>query len=175
MLNKGITIKARIGLVMAFLAALLLIIGVLGLTGMSRSNDAYHETFTNAMPSAVDIGNAEIYAARERLALDRAAFLFGTPDVAATVDRARLLRTTSDGWWKKYYDLPRGAEEDRLAEDVSAKRETLHQAMDGFAAIVGRACREGPASQIQRAIVRRRRLAQLPVHSRAGRLRCRAE
>jgi len=136
MLNKGITIKARIGLVMAFLAALLLIIGVLGLTGMSRSNDAYHETFTNAMPSAVDIGNAEIYAARERLALDRAAFLFGTPDVAATVDRARLLRTTSDGWWKKYYDLPRGAEEDRLAEDVSAKRETLHQAMDGFAALV---------------------------------------
>jgi methyl-accepting chemotaxis protein-1 (serine sensor receptor) len=42
MLNKGITIKARIGLTMAFLAALLLIIGVLGLTGMSRANDAHH-------------------------------------------------------------------------------------------------------------------------------------
>jgi methyl-accepting chemotaxis protein-1 (serine sensor receptor) len=136
MLNKGITIKARIGLIMAFLAALLLIIGVLGLTGMSHSNDAYHETFTNEMPSAVDIGNAELYAARERLALDRAAFLFGTPEVAATVERARTMRTTSDAWWKKYYDLPRDAEEDRLAQDVSARRETLHQAMDGFAVIV---------------------------------------
>ena len=94
MLNKGITIKARIGLTMAFLAALLLIIGVLGLTGMSHSNDAYHATFTNEMPSAVDIGNAELFAARERLALDRAAFLFGTPEVAATVERARQVEMT---------------------------------------------------------------------------------
>ena len=136
MLNKGITIKARIGLTMAFLAALLLAIGILGLTGMSRSNDAHHETFSNEMPSAVDIGNAELYAARERLALDRAAFLFGTPEVAATVERARAMRTISDAWWKKYSDLPRGAEEDHLAQDVSAKRDTLHQSLDGFAAIV---------------------------------------
>ncbi|WP_074266039.1 methyl-accepting chemotaxis protein [Paraburkholderia phenazinium] len=136
MLNKGITIKARIGLTMAFLAALLVIIGVLGLTGMSRANDADHETFANQMPSAVDIGNAELYAARERLALDRAAFLFGTPEVAATIARAREMRTTSDAWWKKYSDLPRGAEEEREAQEVSAKRETLHQSMDAFAAIV---------------------------------------
>jgi methyl-accepting chemotaxis protein I, serine sensor receptor len=136
MLNKGITIKARIGLTMAFLAALLLIIGILGLTGMSRSNQAHHETFTNQMPSAVDIGNAELYAARERLALDRAAFLFGTPEVAQTVERAKLMRVTSDEWWKKYYDLPRDADEDRLAQDVSAKRDTLHQSMDAFATTV---------------------------------------
>jgi methyl-accepting chemotaxis protein-1 (serine sensor receptor) len=136
MLNKGITIKARIGLTMAFLAALLLIIGILGLTGMSRSNQALHETFANEMPSAVDIGNAELYSARERLALDRAAFLFGTTEVAETVERARSMRATSDAWWKKYTDLPRGAEEDRLAQDVSAKRDTLHQSMDAFATIV---------------------------------------
>ncbi|MEW6345496.1 MAG: methyl-accepting chemotaxis protein [Pseudomonadota bacterium] len=136
MLNKGITIKARIGLTMAFLAALLLIIGVLGLTGMSRANDAHHETFANQMPSAVNIGNAELYAARERLALDRAAFLFGTPEVAATVERAHVMRTMSDEWWKKYLDLPRDAEEDRLAQDVSARRETLQQSMDVFAGIV---------------------------------------
>jgi methyl-accepting chemotaxis protein-1 (serine sensor receptor) len=136
MLNKGITIKARIGLTMAFLAALLVAIGVFGLFGMSRSNDAYKDTFTNAMPSAVDIGNAELYAARERLALDRAAFMAGTPDVAATLERARSMRTTSDTWWKKYLDLPRGADEDRLAQDVGGKRDTLHREMDAFAAIV---------------------------------------
>ncbi|WP_144150467.1 methyl-accepting chemotaxis protein [Paraburkholderia sp. BCC1885] len=136
MLNKGITIKARIGLTMAFLAALLLIIGVLGLTGMSRSNDAYHNTFTNEMPSAVAIGNAELFIARERLALDRAAFLFGTPEVAATVERAKSMRAGSDAAWKKYYDLPRGPEEDRLAQEVAAKRAPLYQAMDSFAVIV---------------------------------------
>ncbi|MGF6772137.1 methyl-accepting chemotaxis protein-1 (serine sensor receptor) [Paraburkholderia sp. GAS199] len=136
MLNKGITIKARIGLTMAFLAALLVAIGVFGLFGMSRSNDAYRDTFTNEMPSAVDIGNAEIYAARERLALDRAAFQIGTPDAAATLDRARAMRTTSDMWWKKYMDLPRDADEDRLAQTVVGKRDALHQQMDAFSGTV---------------------------------------
>ncbi|RKT27092.1 methyl-accepting chemotaxis sensory transducer with TarH sensor [Paraburkholderia sp. RAU2J] len=136
MLNKGITIKARIGLTMAFLAALLVAIGVFGLFGMSRSNDAYKNTFTDAMPSAINIGNAELYAARERLALDRAAFMAGTPEVAATLERARAMRTTSDMWWKKYLDLPREADEDRLAQDVAAKRDALHREMDAFAAIV---------------------------------------
>src|ERR1700685_2619794 len=132
MLNKGITIKARIGLTMAFLAALLVAIGGFGLVGMSRSNDAYQDTFTNAMPSAVNIGNAELYAARERLVLDRAAFMTGTPEAAPTLERAHLMRATSDSWWKKYLDLPRGADEDRLAQDVSAKRDALHQQMDAF-------------------------------------------
>ncbi|MFM0210825.1 methyl-accepting chemotaxis protein [Paraburkholderia sediminicola] len=136
MLNKGITIKARIGLTMAFLAALLVAIGVFGLFGMSRSNDAYQDTFTNAMPSAVDIGNAELFAARERLALDRAAFMIGTPEAASTLERARSMRVTSDMWWKKYMDLPRDAEEDRLAQDVIAKRDALHQQLDLFSASV---------------------------------------
>jgi methyl-accepting chemotaxis protein I, serine sensor receptor len=136
MLSKGITIKARIGLTMAFLAALLVAIGIFGLFGMSHSNDAYKDTFTNAMPSAVNIGNAEMYAARERLVLDRAAFMAGTPDVAPTLERAHSMRATSDTWWKKYLDLPRGADEDRLAQDVSAKRDALHQQMDAFAANV---------------------------------------
>jgi methyl-accepting chemotaxis protein-1 (serine sensor receptor) len=136
MLNKGISIKARIGLTMAFLAALLLGIGAFGLFGMSRSNDAYQETFTNSMPSAVNIGNAELYAARERLALDRAAFMIGTPESAPTLERARSMRTTSDMWWKKYMDLPRDADEDRLARDVVSKRDALHQRADAFAAVV---------------------------------------
>ncbi|MDQ0622973.1 methyl-accepting chemotaxis protein [Paraburkholderia graminis] len=136
MLNKGISIKARIGLTMAFLAALLLGIGAFGLFGMSRSNHAYQETFTNSMPSAVNIGNAELYAARERLALDRAAFMIGTPESAPTLERARSMRTTSDMWWKKYMDLPRDADEDRLARDVVSKRDALHQRADAFAAVV---------------------------------------
>ncbi|RZF27267.1 methyl-accepting chemotaxis protein [Paraburkholderia sp. UYCP14C] len=136
MLNKGITIKARIGLTMAFLAALLVGIGVFGLVGMGHTNDAYEDTFTNAMPSAVNIGNAEIYSARERLALDRAAFMVGTPEAATTIERARMLGGTSDMWWKKYLDLPRDAEEDRLAQDVAAKRNALHQQLEAFATAI---------------------------------------
>ncbi|PLZ00584.1 hypothetical protein CY652_20035 [Burkholderia sp. WAC0059] len=133
MLNKGITIKARIGLTMAFLAALLVVSSVLGLLGMSRTDASYNETLTNQMPSAVAIANAEIFAGHERFALDQGAILAGTPDVAAMIDRAHAMRVTSDTWWKKYLDLPRGADEDRLAQDVAGKRDALHQAMDAFA------------------------------------------
>ena len=135
-MNKGMTIRARIGLTMAFLAALLVATGVLGLFGMSSSNDAYRDTFTNQMPSAVDIDNAELYAARERLALDRAAFMMGTPEAAGSLDRAHFMRKTSDKWWKKYLALPRDADEDRLAQAVAVKREALHQVMNAFAATV---------------------------------------
>lgn len=135
-MNKGITIKARIGLTMTFLAALLAAISVLGLIGLTRANDALKNTFTNQMPSAVSIANSEVYAARERLALDRAAFLIGTSEVAATVERAKLMRTESDNWWKKYLALPRGAEEDRLAQVVAGRREALHTEADAFTAMV---------------------------------------
>jgi methyl-accepting chemotaxis protein I, serine sensor receptor len=135
-MNKGITIKARIGLTMAFLAALLVAIGLFGLFGLSRSNESVRDMFTNQMPSAVDIGNAELYAARERLALDRAAFLIGTPEVSATLERARGMRAISDDWWKRYLALPREGDEDRYAQEASAKREALQQAMEAFYAIV---------------------------------------
>jgi methyl-accepting chemotaxis protein-1 (serine sensor receptor) len=135
-MNKGITIRARIGLTMAFLAALLVAIGVLGLLGLSRSNDTVRDMYTNQMPGAVDIGNAETYAARERLALDRAAFLIGTPEAASTLERARTMRATSDEWWKRYLALPHEGEEGRYAQETSSKREALHQAMEAFYAIV---------------------------------------
>ncbi|AOI99480.1 methyl-accepting chemotaxis protein [Burkholderia sp. LA-2-3-30-S1-D2] len=136
MVIGNLTIRARIGLTMAFLAVLLGVIGVLGVYGMTRANDATREIFTNQMPSAVDVAVAEMYAARERLALDRAALLAGTPDSAAAVERSRAMRAQSDAWWKKYLVLPRDAEEDRLAQDVSAKRQALQRSCDTFGGLV---------------------------------------
>ncbi|KUY76030.1 methyl-accepting chemotaxis protein [Burkholderia sp. AW33-5] len=136
MVIGNLTIRARIGLTMAFLAILLGVIGVLGVYGMTRSNDATREIFTNQMPSAVDVAVAEMYAARERLALDRAALLVGTPESAAAVERSRAMRAQSDVWWKKYLALPRDADEDRLAQDVAAKRQALQRGCDAFGGLV---------------------------------------
>jgi methyl-accepting chemotaxis protein-1 (serine sensor receptor) len=135
-MNRGITIKARIGLTMAFLAALLVAATILCLLGISRSNASYNDTLTTQMPSAVAIANAEIFAGHERFALDRAAILSGSPEVPAVIERAHAMRVTSDTWWKKYLDLPRGAEEELLARDVSAKRDVLHHLMDAFASSI---------------------------------------
>ncbi|WP_321860983.1 methyl-accepting chemotaxis protein [Burkholderia cenocepacia] len=137
MVFKNLTIRARIGLTMAFLAVLLGVTGVLGLYGMTRSNDSTREIFTNQMPSAVNVTLAEMFAARERLALDRAALLAGTPDSAAAIERSRAMRTQSDAWWQKYLALPRGTEEDRLAQEVAARRKTVQETCDAFASAIG--------------------------------------
>ncbi|WP_028216311.1 methyl-accepting chemotaxis protein [Paraburkholderia oxyphila] len=135
-MNKGISIKARIGLTMGFLAALIVAISGVGLFGLTRSNDAYRETYTDQMPSSHAVNMAEIYAARERLALDRAAFQIGTPDVAATLARARMLRGVSDDYWKKYLSLPRDEQEERLMQDVAGRRTAFQQAADQFSTAI---------------------------------------
>ncbi|EMH3216123.1 Tar ligand binding domain-containing protein, partial [Burkholderia multivorans] len=136
MVFRNLTIRARIGLTMAFLAALLGVIGVLGLYGMTSANESTREIFTNQMPSAVNVSVAEMFAARERLALDRAALLAGTPDSAAAIERSRAMRAQSDARWQKYLALPRGPEEDRLAQDVAAKRQALQASCDAFASAI---------------------------------------
>jgi methyl-accepting chemotaxis protein I, serine sensor receptor len=135
-MSKGITIKARIGVAMAFLAALLAATSALGLLGMGRTNDALHSMFRNSMPSAVAIDKMEIYAGRERLALDRAALQIGSPEAKSTIDRARMLHGVAEEGWKRYLDLPRDANEDRIAQGVAAKRDAYYQAIDAFAATI---------------------------------------
>ena len=133
MLKNGMTIKTRIALAMAFLSALLLAVGVLGLSGMGKASRATSDIYRNQMPSAVAIGMAESYAARERLALDRAAMHAGQADeTKKNFDRAAVLRSTSDEWWKKYMALPRDADEDKLAQDVVAKREALKSVVSAY-------------------------------------------
>jgi methyl-accepting chemotaxis protein I, serine sensor receptor len=135
-MNIALTIKARLGITMAFLGGLLILTGILGLFGMSRSNDAFLDTYSVQMPSAIAVGNAEMYAARERLVFDRAALLAGTGEVASTIERSRMMRERADAYWKEYASLPQGAEEKRLADAAQVKRLELQGVVDkGIAAI----------------------------------------
>jgi methyl-accepting chemotaxis protein-1 (serine sensor receptor) len=136
MLRRSISIRGRVALAMAFLAALLLVIGILGLTGMSYSNTALESTATDQMPSATNVANAEIYAARARLALDRAALMSGTPEVKAVLDRAQMLYATSESWWQKYLALPRDGDEIKLVEDIKRARAVYADALAKFAQII---------------------------------------
>jgi methyl-accepting chemotaxis protein-1 (serine sensor receptor) len=136
-MKKALTIKARLGISMAFLGGLLIAIGALGLTGMSHSNGAFQETYSVQMPAAIAVGNAEMYAARERLVFDRAALLAGTPEVASTVERARMMRDRADGYWKEYMSLPQAPGEKRLADAAQDKRLALQGIVDkGIAAVM---------------------------------------
>ncbi|KMZ11547.1 Methyl-accepting chemotaxis protein I (serine chemoreceptor protein) [Candidatus Burkholderia humilis] len=135
-INIALTIKARLGITMAFLGGLLILTGVLGLFGMSRSNDAFLDTYSVQMPAAIAVDNAEMYAARERLVFDRATLLAGTGEVASTIERSKTMRERADAYWKEYTSLPQGAEEKRLADAAQAWRLELQAVVDkGIAAI----------------------------------------
>ncbi|MDR5856148.1 methyl-accepting chemotaxis protein [Caballeronia sp. LZ062] len=128
------TIKGRLALAMTLLSALLIGIGVLGLIGMTRANSVTHDLFTNEMPSAVSIGNAEMFMARERLSFDRAALNVGTSAAEDAIGRGALMRKTSDDAWTKYASLPQDSEEKPLAEKFNQQRLAMQKLIDeGYA------------------------------------------
>jgi methyl-accepting chemotaxis protein-1 (serine sensor receptor) len=131
-----LTIKARLGLAMAFMALLMIIIGALGLVGMNTSNEADHQTYADQLPGAIAVGNMEIFVARERMALDRAALSSDDPSSAQTIVRAQGFRAASNEWWNKYLALPRDATEDRLAQDTGKRRLEMQRAVDDFIAAI---------------------------------------
>jgi methyl-accepting chemotaxis protein I, serine sensor receptor len=132
MLDLNFSIKARIGVAMVVLAALMTIVGRMDMVGMTRANVATHEIFTNQLPSAVDIGYSEIFVLRERTALDRAALSPGTPDAQDLLGLAQARREKSRQWWQKYLSLPRNADEDRLAQIVAERWTDMEAGLDAF-------------------------------------------
>ncbi|MBB5446473.1 methyl-accepting chemotaxis protein-1 (serine sensor receptor) [Paraburkholderia sp. WSM4177] len=115
---------------MAFLSALLVAIGTVGLIGMSRSNFTTYDLFTNEMPSAVSVGNAEMFMARERLSFDRAAMNAGTPAAEEAIGRGALMRKISDEAWATYAALPQGPGEKQLADTFNRQRLALQKLLD---------------------------------------------
>jgi methyl-accepting chemotaxis protein I, serine sensor receptor len=128
------TIKGRLALAMMLLSALLIAIGVVGFIGMNRSNAVTYELFTNQMPSAVSVGNAEMYMARERLSFDRAALYAGTPAAEDAIGRGALMRKTSDDAWTSYVSLPQESDEKAIADKFNEQRLALQKLIDqGYA------------------------------------------
>jgi len=128
------TIKGRLALGMTLLSALLIAIGLVGVIGMGRSNAVTYDLFTNEMPSAVSVGNAEMFMARERLSFDRAALNVGMPAAEEAIGRGSLMRKTSDDAWTKYSSLPQGPEEKALADKFNEQRLGLQKLIDaGYA------------------------------------------
>lgn len=130
------TIKARLGVAVGIMALLMIVIGVLGLIGMNRSNESNRQTYSKQLPGAVAIGNMEIFVARERMALDRAALSPEDASAASIVDRAQGFRTASNDWWNKYLSLPRDPTEDSLANITSTSRRSMQAAIDAYIAAI---------------------------------------
>ncbi|MFM0203613.1 methyl-accepting chemotaxis protein [Paraburkholderia fungorum] len=128
-----ISIKMRLAVAMTLLACLLSLAGILGLTGMSDSNEANRETYSNKLPSATYIGDMEIILARQRAALLRAALDPSAPDLDVIIAKAKGFASQSQQIWSQYLALPRTSEGDRLTQDVARTRAGLNKGLDDFA------------------------------------------
>jgi methyl-accepting chemotaxis protein len=126
---KNLTIKARLIFVLSFLSAMMLGIGLLGLWGLSESNEETRTIYEDRLIALAQID--EIYALilSNRLALNQAV-LNPTADVIR--EKTRLVETnirTISEIWSDYMNTYHTAEEKVLA--------------DGFAEDRGRFVREG--------------------------------
>ncbi|MFT4438720.1 methyl-accepting chemotaxis protein [Caballeronia sp. 15715] len=128
----SISIRTRLAATMAFLGILLAVTTGFGLYGMSTINSSAEDISRNSLPSVNALGNAEILVARSRFVLDRIALDPTGPDTASLQDRARKFIDESDVWFKRYDALPRGAAEDKLAEDAKQARSALRKAVESF-------------------------------------------
>ncbi|OWT70279.1 methyl-accepting chemotaxis protein [Achromobacter sp. HZ28] len=131
-----LSIKARIALVISFLAVLLLVGGAMGMWGFNYGNDTQQTMYKRELAAAIAVSQADIYNARGFLAIYRLGL---APDNAGADEQARRslgLFKQSDKAWADYLKLVAAddPQEERLARDLSAKRAAF--ASKGYQAIV---------------------------------------
>lgn len=127
-----ISIRSRLAVAMGLLAALLVLIGGLGYAGMAGSNNANRDTYSNKLPSATYIGQAEVNLLRERAALFRGALDLTAPDLKSIIEHSHDYHTEAHRLLDLYMTLPRDAQEDALAHDLLSRRTAMDQGIDAF-------------------------------------------
>ncbi|MHA7684725.1 methyl-accepting chemotaxis protein [Cupriavidus sp. PET2-C1] len=121
--HNNIQIKTLLRGAMAMLSLLLMLVGGVGLYGMSHSNDALQETYGNQLASSQALGETMLGMTRMRLALDRGVMPGDGDDAKAVVDRSMVFVDSAEAAWKRYSALPQDAEEKALATEFARKRQ----------------------------------------------------
>jgi len=130
-MKNGLTIKGRLALSMGILAALLLVIGTLGIFGMSNANSAFYSSYSNQTPSMMALARFETSLARERISFDRALLNLGNPTADIAIQQAKDSRALAESYWQKYKNLPQLPGEQALADTTYRNMVALKEVMDG--------------------------------------------
>jgi methyl-accepting chemotaxis protein-1 (serine sensor receptor) len=149
---KNVTIKMRLIGTMAFMAILLIVGGVMGITGVSTTNDVLREVYSNQLVSSIEINDSVVQLLRARTALDRVVISSDSSSAAATIERAEGFQKVSEEAWKTYLALPATDEEAKLSRDVTSKREAYLR--DGAGALIS-ALRAGQSEQAAQVVTQK--------------------
>ena len=131
-----LSIQARLGYVLGFLAVLSIAVSLLGMFASNKANDTALSIYGNRMPSSALIADVDIGIARQRLSIDRAVMTMGTPEaterLAKAVERKGLtLKSLQD-----YLALPHDAEEAAIAADFGVKVNNVESEIDNTALVI---------------------------------------
>ncbi|WP_081768684.1 methyl-accepting chemotaxis protein [Herbaspirillum sp. RV1423] len=126
MLSK-LSIKARLTGAILVLVGLLIVVGVIGQVASRAGDTALQETYSVQLASALAIGESKYNLAIARIAIDRALLHPEAGDMKGLIDKTRDYLKVSDAAWQRYLALPKSAEEDAIAKEVSAKRDIFNQ------------------------------------------------
>ncbi|ARP80052.1 hypothetical protein CAL12_03905 [Bordetella genomosp. 8] len=153
---RGLTLKisTRIGAVLGIFSLILVAISAAALYATSHANGVIHEIYNDDMAGAADIAVIQLGVSRQRLALDRAVLVVGTPEASERVATLATRQKQMDEAWKHFQSLPRDAQEDRLTNEFGAAIASMRQAVDSLAAAV-RAGEQGRLLELMRDLTQR--------------------
>ena len=150
---KNISIKLRLILTMSFMGVMLIIGGMMGVTGLHSSNDKMQNMYENQMPSSDAINVMMTRLLQARAAINRVAMRPNEDNAEATLKRAENFYVQSDEAWKKYLALPvETAEEKKLSDDVTEKRDQYLK--EANTALIG-ALRAGKVDEAEQLLLQR--------------------
>ncbi|CAL8475571.1 methyl-accepting chemotaxis protein (plasmid) [Caballeronia sp. S22] len=121
---------------MLLLSALLLTVGVMGILGMTASDEVGRDDFVVQLPGAVSIGSTQIFMLRQRVALDRAALAKDRESERQLFDLAADMSKRADEAWNLYYALPKSGDEERASADVATRLAKVQQVYRDLATVL---------------------------------------
>ncbi|MET0266711.1 MAG: methyl-accepting chemotaxis protein, partial [Duganella sp.] len=143
----NLTIRTRLIGTMVLLGALMIFIGVRGISALHTTNGVLKDVYENSMASMKDIADAQIQIDRARLSIDRVALKPDAANVDEILTRTQGFLEASDKAWAHYVTLPFGDGEKALADQTGAARQALVK--DGITPAI-KALREKNAVEIER-------------------------
>jgi len=144
-MTTKLTLRIRIIATMALLGLIIAVTGVIGIYGMRTTAASLEEVYANQLVSAMKLNDSKNFLARARFVLDRTVLHPDAPDVEKTIERMRGFLKDSDKSWQEYLALPRDAEEDALAKQVTEARKVY---LDSFEALT-RAVQQRDAAALE--------------------------
>jgi methyl-accepting chemotaxis protein-1 (serine sensor receptor) len=97
---------------------------------ISHANTVIQEIHNGDMAGAADIAVIQLGVSRQRLALDRAVLVVGTPEATDRVGKLANRQKQMDDAWKHFQSLPSDAQASQLASAFGAATADLQKAVD---------------------------------------------